>query len=81
MILEKSGIRRTSKKERLSGILRHSFHELNQIGLLIIASQITLLPEGKDYDPIDVLGIDLGFENIAVDSDREIFDCKKNREY
>lgn len=36
-----------------------------------------MLPEEKEYDPIGVLGIDLGIENIAVDSDREIFDCKK----
>jgi len=35
------------------------------------------VPEEKEYDPVDVLGIDLGIENIAVDSDREIFDCKK----
>jgi putative transposase len=31
----------------------------------------------KEYDPVGVLDIDLGIENIAVDSDREIFDCKK----
>ncbi|MFZ0510378.1 MAG: hypothetical protein WAM14_02120 [Candidatus Nitrosopolaris sp.] len=36
-----------------------------------------MLPEEKEYDPMGVLGIDLGIENIAVDSDREIFDCKK----
>jgi hypothetical protein len=36
-----------------------------------------IFPEEKEYDPIGVLGIDLGTENIAVDSDREIFDCKK----
>ncbi|MFY9798845.1 MAG: hypothetical protein WAJ93_24420 [Candidatus Nitrosopolaris sp.] len=25
------------------------------------------VPEEKEYDPVDVLGIDLGIENIAVD--------------
>ncbi len=35
------------------------------------------VPEEKEYDPVGVLGIDLGIENIAVDSDREIFDCEK----
>jgi putative transposase len=35
------------------------------------------IPEEKEYDPVGFLGIDLGIENIAVDSDREIFDCKK----
>jgi putative transposase len=39
------------------------------------------VPEEKEHIACDVLGIDLGIENIAVDSDREIFDCKKNREY
>ena len=33
--------------------------------------------EEKKYDPVGVLGIDLGIENIAVDSDREIFESKK----
>jgi putative transposase len=33
------------------------------------------VPEEKEYDPVGVLGIDLGIENIAVDSDRD--DCKK----
>ena len=32
--------------------------------------------EEKEYDPVGVLGIDLGIENIAVDS-REIFESKK----
>src|SRR5262249_656013 len=37
------------------------------------------IPEEKEYDPIGffLLGIDLGIENIAVDSDRDIFDSKK----
>ncbi len=35
------------------------------------------VPEEKEYDPVGVLGIDLGIENIAVDSDREIFESKK----
>jgi len=35
------------------------------------------IPEEKEYDPVGFLGIDLGIENIAVDSDRDIFDCKK----
>ncbi len=35
------------------------------------------IPEEKEYDPVGVLGIDLGIENIAVDSDREIFESKK----
>ena len=35
------------------------------------------VPEEKEYDPVGVLGIDLGIENIAVDSDREIFESEK----
>ena len=31
--------------------------------------------EEKEYDPVGVLGIDLGIENIAVDS--EIFESEK----
>ena len=34
-------------------------------------------PDKSEYDPIGVLGIDLGIENIAVDSDRQIFESKK----
>jgi putative transposase len=33
--------------------------------------------EKSEYDPIGDLGIDLGIENIAVDSDRQIFKGKK----
>jgi Probable transposase len=35
------------------------------------------LPEEKEYDPVGVPGIDLGIGNIAVDSDREIFESEK----
>ena len=35
------------------------------------------VPEERGYDPVGVLGIDLGIKNIAVDSDREIFESKK----
>jgi putative transposase len=35
------------------------------------------VPDKSEYDPIGVLGVDLGIENIAVDSDREIFESKK----
>jgi putative transposase len=35
------------------------------------------VPEEKEYDPVGVLGIDLGIENIAIDSDREIFESEK----
>ncbi|MGC2574141.1 MAG: transposase [Candidatus Nitrosopolaris sp.] len=35
------------------------------------------IPEGKEYYPVDVLGIDLGIKNIAVDSDKEIFESKR----
>jgi putative transposase len=35
------------------------------------------VPEEKEYDSVGVLDIDLGIENIAVDSDREIFESKK----
>ncbi|MGC2680802.1 MAG: hypothetical protein WA323_02970 [Candidatus Nitrosopolaris sp.] len=41
---------------------------------LIVVQEV---PEEKEYDPVGVLGIDLGIENIAVDSDREIFESKK----
>jgi len=34
-------------------------------------------PDKSEYDPIGALGIDLGIENIAVDSDKEIFESKK----
>jgi putative transposase len=35
-------------------------------------------PEKKsEYDPVGALGVDLGIENIAVDSDRQIFESKK----
>jgi putative transposase len=34
-------------------------------------------PEESEYDPVDTLGVDLGIENIAVDSDRQIFESKK----
>jgi IS605 OrfB family transposase len=34
-------------------------------------------PEKSDYDPVGVLGVDLGIENIAVDSDKQIFESKK----
>jgi putative transposase len=40
---------------------------------LVVAQDI---PEEKEYEPVGFLGIDLGIENIAVDSNREIFDCK-----
>lgn len=36
--------------------------------------------EEKEYDPKDFLGIDLGIENIAVDSDNQIFESKKVEE-
>src|SRR5215469_10927249 len=35
------------------------------------------VPDKSEYDAIGVLGVDLGIENIAVDSDREIFESKK----
>jgi putative transposase len=34
-------------------------------------------PEKSEYDPVGALGVDLGIENIAVDSDRQIFESKK----
>lgn len=34
-------------------------------------------PEKSEYDPIGALGVDLGVENLAVDSDRQIFSSKK----
>jgi putative transposase len=36
-----------------------------------------LLPEEKEYDPIGTRGIDLGIENIVVDSDKEILESKQ----
>ena len=36
-------------------------------------------PEKSEYDPIGTLGIDLGVENLAVDSDRQIFSSKSNK--
>ena len=46
----------------------------NGVFYLIVVQDV---PEEKEYDPVGVLGIDLGIENIAVDSDREIFENKK----
>jgi putative transposase len=34
-------------------------------------------PEQSEYDPVGTLGIDLGIENIVVDSDRQIFESSK----
>lgn len=34
-------------------------------------------PEKSEYDPIGKLGVDLGIENLAVDSDREVFESKQ----
>jgi transposase len=34
-------------------------------------------PEKSEYDPVGALGVDLGIENIAVDSDRRVFESKK----
>ena len=41
---------------------------------LVVAQDV---PEKSEYDPVDVLGIDLGIENISVDSDRQVFESKK----
>jgi putative transposase len=35
------------------------------------------VPDKSEYDPVGALGIDLGIENIAVDSDRHVFESKK----
>ena len=35
------------------------------------------VPDKSEYDRVGVLGVDLGIENITVDSDREIFESKK----
>ena len=34
-------------------------------------------PEQTEYDPVGVLGVDLGIVNLAVDSDKQIFEGKK----
>jgi putative transposase len=34
-------------------------------------------PEKSEYDPVGALGVDLGIENLAVDSDRQIFESDK----
>lgn len=34
-------------------------------------------PEKSEYDPVGALGVDLGIENIAIDSDRQIFESNK----
>ena len=36
--------------------------------------------EEKEYDPVGIVGVDLGIENIAVDSDRQIFESKNVEE-
>jgi len=36
-------------------------------------------PEKSEYDPIGALGVDLGIENLAVDSDRQIFSRRYNK--
>jgi len=35
------------------------------------------VPDKSEYDAVGALGVDLGIENIAVDSDKEIFESKK----
>jgi transposase len=39
------------------------------------------IPEEKEYDPVCVLGIDLGIENIALDSDGETSQSEKIDNY
>jgi len=34
-------------------------------------------PEKSEYDPVGVLGVDLGIENLAVDSDSQILEGKQ----
>jgi putative transposase len=46
----------------------------NGIYYLVVTSN---KPDKPEYKPQGVLGIDLGVENIAVDSDKQIFDSKK----
>src|SRR5215469_3201812 len=46
----------------------------NGIYYLVVTSN---KPDKPQYKPQGVLGIDLGVENIAVDSDKQIFDSKK----
>lgn len=36
-----------------------------------------MLTEEKEYDPLGALGIDMGIENIVVDSDKEILENKQ----
>lgn len=35
------------------------------------------IPEGREYYPVGVVGIDLGVKNIAVDSDKEILKARE----
>ncbi|MGC2426205.1 MAG: hypothetical protein WA421_04155 [Nitrososphaeraceae archaeon] len=46
----------------------------NQVFYLIV---VVDAPEKSEYDPVGALGVDLGIENIAVDSDRQVFESKK----
>jgi putative transposase len=58
--------------DRVKGQCDLIYH--NQVFYLIV---VVDAPEKSEYDPVGALGVDLGIENIAVDSDRQVFESKK----
>jgi putative transposase len=46
-------------------------------GIFYLIVVVDAPEKSNEYDPVGVLGIDLGIENIAVDSDRQVFESKK----
>jgi transposase len=49
------------------------FYKNNQFYIILIVDA----PDKSEYDPVGVLGVDLGIVNLAVDSDRQIFESSK----
>jgi putative transposase len=46
-------------------------------GIFYLIVVVDAPEKSNEYDPVGVLGIDLGIENIAVESDRQVFESKK----
>jgi len=46
-------------------------------GIFYLIVVVDAPEKSNEYDPVGALGVDLGIENIAVDSDRQVFESKK----
>ena len=49
------------------------FYKNNQFYIILVVDA----SDKSEYDPVGVLGVDLGIVNLAVDSDRQIFESSK----